>query len=130
MTNSKWFALLSNSAAIAIILVFKPGVTACLVLAIIWLIGTLALVASRKTIRTEINRVETGAPRTPRGMHCPVCKEKGPDLTVDGHDLAHLPPGAVIAFEFSCGTCDRRWRWQIQPRPENGVTYSLLERKA
>jgi hypothetical protein len=119
--------LLSNFAAVFIILVFRPGVSMSLSLATAWIIGTFLMWPK---IRPEINRIETGAPRAPRGMHCPVCKEKGPDLTVDGHDLAVLPPSAVVAFEFSCGECDRRWRWQIRPCPDNGVSYSLLERKS
>lgn len=60
-----------------------------------------------------------------KGMHCLICLDKGPDLTLDPPQSA--PPGvrAEVLMEFGCGNCGRRWRWIATHTPD-GISYRPL----
>lgn len=58
-----------------------------------------------------------------KGMHCLVCKENGPDLTIQPGQLP--PPGmkADIRLGFQCGNCGLVWEWRVTQRADGSLTY-------
>ncbi len=64
----------------------------------------------------------------PRGMHCPVCREKGPDTTFDPDDLSALPAGTNLVYQFKCLSCGRRWRWTASPGADGHASYKCERR--
>ena len=65
----------------------------------------------------------------PTGAHCPVCKEKGPDLHLTVDQLDELPGGVEFRISFGCGGCDRRWAWGVTMTKERKPVYRLERRE-
>lgn len=60
------------------------------------------------------------------GMHCPTCREEGPDLVLDiSAAPVPLPIGLSGEFQFRCENCLQSWHWSFT-NTADGFTYSLI----
>lgn len=55
-----------------------------------------------------------------KGMHCPLCRDDGPDIVLN----TNAPVGMHGEFEFRCEGCGNSWRWTFTST-RDGFVYTF-----